>query len=437
MGADIILGSMFQVFGLNGVILISVLSLVFSLMWMYQIAQRRGLGTIGCFFLMIAAILASSLHWSARAHIFSYLAFVAVYYLSFFSRMKLELKTVLSFVLMFIWANTHGSVLLGIFMLALSVLDTWLSDAKRKITFSGTKICQDLLPLLAAIVAVSINERGPAFFLYVASYAQNIIGKSLEWIPFTIDMGIASWSFLFIITVLLALYIFGLYVPALWESLLLFTLCACSFYSMRFIPYFVLVALPAMGPPSKVIRDHLWNWSNNQRTYVEKKSITQITEKIVRALIQFDRLNENKLSFSPLRSISLTIVVGMLSMLFLVNPQLKQTDFYPGSLPVSAVNYLSHYPVTLIPHGFVYDNWGPYLNWRTNQRTFIDDKTDFYPRSFMQMYIATLLAQPGWLSNLDRYKLNYVLIPTNGCLDIALSKEHSWEKVYADQLSVL
>ena len=82
--------------------------------------------------------------------------------------------------------------------------------------------------------------------------------------------------------------------------------------------------------------------------------------------------------------------------------------------------------------------WGGYLEWNAPEyKTFIDGRADIfiYNGTFSDFLSATALNNSAEI--LDRYKIDYVLIPPNGPLSYLLLNSTGWQLVYSDQVSAL
>lgn len=280
--------------------------------------------------------------------------------------------------------------------------------------------------LLAGAVAASINIRGASFYTYMYNYLthQQIVGRGSEWRSLDFSMGIGIWCFLAAFVILWFLWTFSPKKPRLAEWLLMLALFGGSLHAMRLIPYFALLVLPAIGPSYEAIRSYL----------LSADVKTSIIQKALAWWMGLEQKIEAKEIYSPMSFASKTILLVVLSALFVLLPKFAVADF-PEPLPVKALNYIEENKVRGL--GFTFDNWGPYIYYRQHEPIFIDEKTDFYPADFLEDYRAAFEARPEYQSVLDKYKIAYVLVPSKSPLAKALVNNPTWTKRYGDDLSVL
>lgn len=443
---DVLFGILYNMFGLNGIVFICALALCLAIMWSYQFATARGLGPVACPVFTVVLIAVTSLHWSARCHLFSYLTFLVVYYLNYMANIKAWQRALLTGIAMCLWANFHGSFLVGIAAVGIKFAADFVQNylwnkkdsADRAVAEAGpnnasengpgrlpvTSPMQAFACLCAALIGVLITPRGFGFYSYVVGYLSHpmILFHSDEWRPFDFILGIASWATLALYLLVVALWVVSRRVPDFAEFILVNFLFLSGLYTMRVIPYFALIALPALGPSwaywkanlapgGGLLRQGL-HWLFRLESNMEQKSLS------LKSLVLFQ-----------------TTVCALMALIFLLVPSLRITDMNPLKLPVYATNYIIKNKLDGL--GFCLDNWGCYLYWRKKKPIFIDDKTDFYPVDFIQTYMATLMAQPGWQNALDHYGIEYVLIPKSTLLGTALSSSKNWKLSYSDNLADL
>ncbi len=441
---DVVYGLAYQAGHLNGLVLVSSAIFALSLTWSYQIARNRGLGFITAWLLLALGILVSSLHWSARCQEFSYLAFLSLYIVTFLAPIGHRQRLSFSAVIMFFWVNFHGTFALGLIMLAVAVVSDWLSagfdlrdtyqQSKAlplptvKDTASAGSAGWKLLTLLTAALTVCLNVRGPAIYSYVGIYLTHplILFKTDEFRSIDFLLGLPVWLYLGFYILVVALWLISDRKPNPWEFILLTIFFCAGLHTMRLMPYFVLIALPAAGPP----------WQRLHQSFLSARLNGNCFLKALSSLAELERRvgrQETMLLASPATTVAKIAVTLVLATVFLIAPQFKITDFDPHRLPVRAVSFIANSGLKQI--GFNLDNWGGYLYYRLRQPVFLDDWTPAYPTAFLQEYVAIMQAQPGWQQAMDRYKLEYVLIPPSITLGAALINSPGWRRVYHDEIS--
>ena len=63
---------------------------------------------------------------------------------------------------------------------------------------------------------------------------------------------------------------------------------------------------------------------------------------------------------------------------------------------------------------------------------FIDGRSDFYGRKFVQKYLDIVNVKYNWQQHLNDYGVNTVLLPTDAPLAGALKESSRWHVVYDD-----
>jgi hypothetical protein len=82
--------------------------------------------------------------------------------------------------------------------------------------------------------------------------------------------------------------------------------------------------------------------------------------------------------------------------------------------------------------------WGGYLIWHTPElKVFIDGRGEPYgPTGVFKDYAAAISVRNPQ-SVLDKYKVEYVLIPADSSLSNFLNNSPAWTVIYSDETSVL
>ena len=425
---DLALGAAYLLGGLNGVALLGCAVIAVCIMWSYQLGRVKGLGPVSGGLLIFPVFLATSIHWLARSHIFSYLFFLIVYYLNFVSPASVKKKAVLTGLTMLLWTNFHGSMFIGIGLAALvpgcAVVEA-LFSRKKPIPWNG--LLPPFLVPLVALIAGSINVRGAGFYLYIVNYLihPEIAGKGGEWRVLDVSFGISVWSFLFLFATLVSLCIIAKRVPKLADAVLAIGLFAAGCWSMRLIPYFALVALPLMGPFVCTIRDHLIATSTGKPLL-----------NIFRPLLSLDTAKQPLRPRQEWRGYCIkSLLFVALCSIYMLDKEEHISDFPDYKLPVHAMDYVQNNHVKGL--AFSFDNWGPYINWRTNAPIFIDEKTDFYPVSFLDEYRAIYGAEANWQALLAKYNFTYAVLPPSAPLAHKLAQLPNWKQCQTNKTSVL
>ena len=84
-------------------------------------------------------------------------------------------------------------------------------------------------------------------------------------------------------------------------------------------------------------------------------------------------------------------------------------------------------------------NWGGYLLHRlwSTQLVFMDSQTDFYGESLTREYSQMISAENGWKKKLEKYEIDWVIIPGSSLLAQALKTEPHWRTLYQDETTII
>jgi hypothetical protein len=127
-------------------------------------------------------------------------------------------------------------------------------------------------------------------------------------------------------------------------------------------------------------------------------------------------------------------VVLALILILLAARSGERYAFEPESFPVHAVEALDGLPL----HGNVFNEmpWGGYLLYtRPEIPVFIDGQTDFYGEDLSRDYLRIRHLAPGGLELLDKYEVDWVLIPPTVPLSQGLSLDSRWRLEYEDAVA--
>lgn len=418
---DILLAASYQLGGLNGVVLLGASFIGLAFFIVVAAASRRGAGLLFGSVTTLLALAACSLHWSARAHLFSYVMLAWLYWLVYVSETSIKRRVFNCFVLFVLWSNIHGSTILGLLLLIYLLIEAGLKRA-LKAAVQETSIKQSVYMLLAAVVGSFFTVRGLGLVSYVVNYFfhPSIRNQSDEWRSLDFSLGFAVWTYLVLFAILITVWTYSPRKPRLSEFLFLLTLGFGGLYAMRIIPYFALLAVPAAA----------YSWPA-LRSQLEQSNLWTPVKKLLATDADFD----NDLKFGRFLTYSGGIIGLAAALAFLILPSFKLPSFDKFSLPVGAVSFLQANDIHGM--GFTRDNWGGYVNLQTSDKVFIDDKTDFYPANVVGDYAAIYLTYPEWRKIVDKYKFAYIMIPSSIPLTFLLSADPQWTKAYSDETATI
>jgi hypothetical protein len=411
--AQVILTLAYLAMGLSGDVLLSGLIIALTFLLVYQEIVRRGAFRLAAVFIALWAAAASSLHWLARPHIFTFL-FTALWTYSL-ERVALgKNKTIWQFpLLMLFWANIHGAFISGFVIWGVYFAEwIWKFQSGQ----SGKEYGVRLALIGAAAFAVTfINPSGWRLWENSIGYIGNnfLVGHTLEYLPPDFQNK-STWPFMFMLAYGLFALSTGKQVR-LREAILLAGWAVMSLYSARNIPLFAIITAPIYG---------------------------ELIQHQTRQLPRLAKLDTGlKEIEGQLRGFLWpAAAAALIGFAFWLNIPLDQRQlgnrYDPAVFPVEAMDWLDEHP----QQGNMFNHfvWGGYILFREwpKQLVFIDGQTDFYGEALTREYVRVVNLEPGWKNILNKYNVTWALLPADSPLAEALAAQN-WHELYGDATAVI
>lgn len=362
--------------------------------------------------LVIIAIAVGSLHFLTRPHIFSYLFFTLLLLL-LQARIKSVFTGSLVFILFMTWSNTHGGFLYGLLYLSILLAAECINAFSRK----WKSFRKDtLFYLLVAILGTMINPVGwklyqTAFGFLSSNY---LVRHTVEYLP----PGIADpfgWIFFLVVTAIIVVFLIKRKKLQVVDVMQGFVWAGMGLMSARHIPIAVLVLLATLAK--------LMSHTNDQGAVSTRNRVLQSS-----AMPQLKK---------PSVVTNGLIIAGMIGCGYLLADK-ADYSFSEASFPVNALNAIRAAP----PGGNMFNEftWGGYILFESipNGKVFIDGQTDFYGEKLAREYVTIRQAAPGWELLLDKYAVNWVILPPDAPLVTALRTFPSaWNTLYEDKIAIV
>jgi hypothetical protein len=371
--SDIALGGVERAAGLPGVALLSAVLIALSLAGSTALGLRLGANFFSAAAGAALLLGVTSLHWLARPHLFSWLlalAFLAIAQ----TRRALWLLPVLSVV----WANAHGSFLLGPMILCVYMMWRW-----------------SLMSLLATFV----NPYGWQLHQHVIAYLRDsyLMDHIAEFRSFDFHTSGAIFVELFLLVAIAGGLVAAKHRD--WPAVALtIVLLHGALLSARHMPLAALILLPLAL--SQLSREKRWVYTDNLRKF-DRRIVGAIPAMIAVALAAIPA---------------------------------QHAAFDPSTFPVAAAGYLT--PGARV---FARDQWGGYLIYRFKGAlpVFIDGRSDFYGNDYLERYATLADVRPGWEGILDTEHVTHVMLPPDQALAQALRLRPGWKVARADSVAVI
>jgi len=358
--------------------------------------------------------------WSARPQIFSYLFSSILLYIIFsFKKNRAFKKLFFLLPLLFVWANMHAGVVLGIALLLLFLV----SEIIREWRIRGKDLFYKGILVFSSILLTLINPNG----FSLLTYSQNIASTAkelgvMEW--FSIFDRLSTWQaktfiiFMCVSTVFILWSIIkrkkNFFRLDFFEIGLVLFVFILPFISIRHVIFFPIVVFPLF----------LWTleW------HYEKE------------VIQIERSLRDSFSIPLVSILILCVVAGGI---------LLKRDVAFGTvdervLPVGAVNFITRENI-LGP--FFNLEHGGYLIWKLwpKEKVFFDGRNEVYKGLPTKEYISIARQEGDWEKIIDeKYKINGMVLWYRSPLDIfannlvvRLLHENKFALVYWDDAAII
>jgi len=400
--------------GLDGVVLLAILVIAITCTMIFRETARRSQSYLVAFIFVFWLIVATLFHWLARPHLFSWLM-VAIWTAAAGRLARGEKVSLWLFPLsMLVWVNLHGGFVIGFLILAAYLVGWNLDRYLDKENPSSREASKRLLQ--AGILSLLVTVLNPAGFRIWSNVVGHVGDKSL--MSLQIDWRSPdfhtpnTWPFLLLVA--LTVFVFAVSKKKLGSGQALISggLALLALYSVRNIPFFVITCLPVLGEAL-------------QESGILKKSDGRAAA-----------LQKELRGFAWSGIATVIITVLLLSGKTLDTTTLGNT-FNPAGFPVEAVKWLEQHPQS----GNLYNDftWGGYILYRLwpGTKVFIDGQTDFYGANLAREYLNILDVREGWENILDKYSVEWVLVPRGSALASRLKFDFRWNTLYEDNIAII
>jgi hypothetical protein len=430
--SEVFTASSYRVGGLGGIALLygAVIGATFAILHEQIVARGNGVLLAGLVTAM--AMAASSFHWLARPHVFTFLGlavFAAVLDGWYRQRLSSRALWVLPAV-MIPWVNLHGGFLIGLGLIAVYLgADLLLATRDGWGSLAMARFRRLALMAAACCVTTALNPEGLGLFqhFYEAFRRGFIVDRTAEFMSPNFHQATFR-SFLVMLIATIAAIAWSRRRLDLREGMLLIAFTVLALYSARHIVLFAIVVAPLLATELRAVE-------------LPKAGLLSRIDRIRQSWDGLDdRLSERD-RWRSSHVWPLAVVMGLMAVSSLqLRAGMEETlgvAFDPTLQPVRAVKYLQREQP--LGQGFNQIEWGGYLLhtlWPTD-RVFIDGQTDFYGEALLREYIKVGNLEGGWQDVLDKYGVRWVLFNTDTPLVSALEASPGWRVTYQDAIATV
>ena len=411
--AQVLFAIVYRLLNLDGVVLLAALIIAITFALVYTDSSQRTDAPLISLLLTIWAAAASSLHWLARPHIFSFLFFAI--WVGLLEKFRKGEKVALWVfpTLMLIWANTHGGFIFGL-LAWLAYFAGWIWEYFRKsATWESGKqlLLIGITSLISTIITPDLWHNWEAVLSNNSTY---ILSHTVETNPPNLIVP-NIWPFTGMLVLTIILWLLRIKEVKASHSFLLAGLALMSLTVARNIPLFVIAAAPILSGWTKQTAAKFNYWLKVEEGFA---NIDQTLRGFLWPLTIF------------------LIGAGIFTYHY-ITTQTPINNFSSQTYPVQAADWMETH--SLSGNTFNDFNWGGYLLYRLwpEQRVFIDSQSDFYGEALTRQSEEILNGDPNWETILSQYNVSRIIVPREAGLVQAASQSADWKIAYEDNVAVI
>lgn len=418
--AQVVLFQSYELFGLQGLILLTALFVVLAFACIWPLLNEPPLMRSST--LLLAASV-SAVYWSARPQIMSFT--LSGLFLLLLSKVRAgnQRMALLLPLFMALWTNVHGGFAIGFILIFgfllgeimeavskmvrddVSIKEVWYQYRRRLVLWIGIG--------LACALAVVLNPHGIQMLLY--PFKTVSVGTLQDYLQEWQSPNFHEFKmqpFLWMLLLLLLSLAFSKKEVS-WNSLILVTgFTYLSLVAARNIGLFALVSAPMLCKHGFDAIKPILKRREQGRNIPE--SVARILNVVILLLM--------------------ILAVGVNSLLHLGDEFIQEE--VSEQIPVRAV--VNMRDDKLYGNLFNSYNWGGYIIWSLYPEvlSFVDGRTDLFNNEILGDYLTAWLADPGWEEIFQNWDIKVVLLEIESPLAKVLSIS-GWNVVYKDEQAVV
>jgi hypothetical protein len=426
--SDVIYALAHQYAGLIGVVLVGGILIAGTSALLFRHMIWEGSNVLIAALVMLVASAASTIHWLARPHLFTYFLVTVTVFVLERDRRQATPWVFGLVAISALWTNLHGgfvalAAIAGIY-LAGNVAETlWTPAAGR--TWTRAKRYALLLGLVVA--ATLVNPYGYHLHTHIAQYLQAdfILNHVQEFQPPSFR-GEGQRHFEVLLFAGLAM------IPALLRrkdvtrTLLLLFWAHAAVTSARHLLIYVVIAAPIVARELSV----LWEQAA-AKGIVWVRTLQEVAD-------DYGAGHYGTRSGPPLGWLAPVSVAVVALVLFTGQGRERlRAEFPKKRFPVDAL--AKHGDELLGRKVFTSDQWGDYLIYRyyPNVKVFFDGRSDFYGPQLGEEYLQAMSSHFKWEQIFERHGFDAALLPVEWPLATTIKSHPDWKVKYDDGKALL
>ena len=426
--AQVLFAQVHRLMGINGAVLLAALVIATAFWLVYRQTRAQSGSLLAAAMVSMLSLLASSIHWLSRPHIFTFLLLALWMGVLYQIKQGNTRRWWLMPLLMIAWVNLHGAFIAGFATWGLCAFgmlwERWFTRSEEREVPPAGFWKSYLLGGGFSLLATLLNPAGLGIWGTSVGYVANryLVDHTVEYQSPNFHEPI-TWLLLLFIALLIVVLALRKRHTTSFQLVPAVAWLVMSLYSARNIPLFAIVAAPLLA---KACVDFL---SGLELPEILRRRV----EKLDAGLLKVDlRL---KGIFWPVLSVVIVVIGFSAGMTFTRDGTANAYD--PAKFPVGAVDWLEQNPQR--GEVFNYFPWGGYLLYRQWPQclVFIDGQTDFYGEALTREYQRVIGLEDGWEAVLDEHHVSWVILPVKEHAALALEQQDGWQVVYRDGTSVI
>ena len=338
---------------------------------------------------------------------------------------------------MLLWTNLHAGFVVGLIVLLIYALGNLLRSltcAEDDEQSKARSRAITLTKVFAVCLLVSfINPYGASLHTHIIeSYisSNHLMDNITEFRSPSFHVGVVKFFELLILmaTVVASISLRGF---SFVEIGLLVVWTHMALLSARHIPLYALIVVP-------IVVYHLTEYLEN----VEKLQDLKIWVKKLAGWFRGYSMNitgfENQFKgvVYPILAVVILVFIS-LNHGRLFGTQVMNKNFDSDKFPVAAADFMDKQ--SLNGNLFTTDQWGGYLIYRFYPRypVFFDGRSDMYGEEIMKDYLKLVNLEFNWKSVIDKYRIEWMLLPFDVPLPAVLKELPEWKVVYDDHRAII
>ena len=419
-GWDLLFAAIHKFWGLGGVAFVNVIVLGVVAVLLYKLVVRAAQNELIGFAVTVVAICGSSIHWLARPHLISWIFFLTFLHLIQDAQAGNTKRLLWLPALMLLWVNLHGGFFLGLVLLLSTAMGKaaeafWIESRSL---FDSYRACRGFLLSFVACVAVTfVNPYTWHLHTHIFTYLTD--HKLLDNIQEFQSTSFHSPAAIYFEVMLVLGCMAGVWLlqsGKLTQALYILCWIHLALFSGRNIPFFVMIAAPAIA-------------CLLQETLKRLRSARGIGDFAATA----EEICQEIRPFEKARRVHLASATGLilLAVLFASGQKGFEAEFNPESFPTQAVSIVRS---SNARHILTYDQWGDYLIYQLypSKQVFMDGRSDFYGYDHISVGQNIIGARYDWEKQLSRFAVDMVIVKPDAPLSTVLKSSPEWKMLLDD-----